>query len=144
MSNEAHYRKLERMYNASPINTFYKPTLTVEEGFAKIEMDVHESFFHSARAVHGAVYFKLLDDAAWFAANSLETEVFLLTTSFTTYITRPISSGVMHVEGEVVNMNKSQFIAESVVYDENDYEIARGSGIFVRGKTRLEDAMGYE
>ncbi len=144
MSNEAHYRKLERMYDASPINTFYKPTLTVEEGFAKIEMDVQESFFHSSRAVHGAVYFKLLDDAAWFAANSLETQMFLLTTSVTTYITRPINEGRMHAEGEVVNLNSQQFIAESVVYDEHDYEIARGSGVFVRGSTKLVDTMGYE
>ena len=37
----------------------------------------------------------MLDDAAWYAANSLEQEYFLVTVSFTTYITRPVSSGKM-------------------------------------------------
>jgi hypothetical protein len=49
----------------------------------------------------------------------------------------------MKAIGKVVNSNKSQFIAESVVYDAQDREIGRGSGIFVRGKLPLVDAAGY-
>ncbi len=86
MTPEEHYRRLERMYDASPINDFFNPDLRVEEGLATISMEVDEKFFHSAHAVHGSVYFKLLDDAAWFAVNSLEFDFFVLTTSFTTYI----------------------------------------------------------
>lgn len=139
-----HFRALEAMYQAAPINEFYKPTMTVSEGEAIIEIDVKKEFFHAAHAVHGSSYFKMLDDAAFFAANSLEAEVFVLTTSFTTYITRPISEGRMIAKGKVVNQNKSQFIAEAVVYDDKENEIGRGNGIFVRSKLRLVDAMGYE
>jgi uncharacterized protein (TIGR00369 family) len=89
------------------------------------------------------VYFKVLDDSAFFAANSLEQEVFVLTSSFTTYITRPVSSGKMRAVGKVVNKNRSQWVVESVVYDSEDREIARGNGIFVRSKVQLKDAAGY-
>lgn len=138
-----HYRRLERMYDSAPINAFFQPKLVVEEGFSTIEMDVEEKFFHAAHAVHGAVYFKMLDDAAWFAANSLEHEFFVLTTSFTTYLTRPISHGKMTAVGEVVHFNRTQFIAEAVVYDEEEEEIARANGIFVRSKMSLADTDGY-
>ena len=82
--------------------------------------------------------------AAFFAANSLEREVFVLTTSFTIYLTRPVSSGNMRAVGKVVNSTKSQFIAESIGYNSDGKEIARGSGIFVRGKVKLAEALGYK
>ncbi|MDH4022162.1 MAG: thioesterase, partial [Gammaproteobacteria bacterium] len=45
---------------------------------------------------------------AFFAANSYEAEVFVLTTAFTTYLTRPVSSGVMQATGRVVYRSRSQ------------------------------------
>lgn len=138
-----HYQKLINMYMAAPINEFYPPTLSICEGEAILELDVDPKYFHAAGAMHGSVYFKVLDDAAFFAANSLETEFFVLTTSFTTYLTRPVSEGQIKTIGKVVNKNKSQFIAEAVAYDSNDREIARGSGVFVRSKVRLEDIEPY-
>lgn len=38
-----HYRKLERMYAAAPINTFFSPRLTVTEGRSEIIISVHIS-----------------------------------------------------------------------------------------------------
>lgn len=141
--NDIHYRRLEHMYLSAPINEFYRPRATIGQGVARIAMDVDEKFYHAMRAVHGAVYFKMMDDAAFFAANSVETEFFLLTTSFTTYLTRPVSDGFMRAEGRLLNSNKSQFIAEAVVFDAQDREIGRGSGIFVRSKKPLAEAEGY-
>lgn len=143
MNTEEHYQRLESMYLAAPINAFYKPRIHVQEGVTEIEIDVAEKYFHAAGAVHGSVYFKMLDDAAFFASNSYKHEVFVLTTAFTTYLTRPVSSGVIKANGRVVNKTKSQFIAEAVLQDVDGIEIARGSGIFVRGKTKLCDALGY-
>ena len=139
----AHYQRLSAMYQAAPINDFFLPTLTLSEGEAEISIDLSEKLFHAAGAVHGSVYFKMLDDAAFFAASSLEFELFMLTTSFTTYLTRPVSSGTMRACGKVVNRNKSQFIVESVVYDNAQRELGRGSGIFVRSKQRLANTPGY-
>ena len=143
MNNEQHFTSLKNMYAAAPINEIYRPSIEVTEGQAVIEINVDAKYHHSAGAVHGSVYFKMLDDAAFFAANSLEHEVFVLTTSFTTYITRPVSSGTLRAVGKVVNQNKSQFIAEAVVYDSQNNEVGRGSGVFVRGKFSLVQARGY-
>ncbi|MCG8668032.1 MAG: PaaI family thioesterase [Pseudomonadales bacterium] len=144
MSSETHYRALEAMYQLAPNNEYYKPSLTINEGTAEISIDVKPNFFHTAGGVHGSVYFKLLDDAAFFAANSLEPEVFVLTTSFTTYITRPINSGIMIAKGKVVNKNRTQWIVESIVYDGENREIGRGNGIFVRSKNALAEIPGYK
>jgi len=144
MTNKSHFEKLISMYAAAPINKIYNPGMEVAEGQATIEIELSEQYHHSAGGVHGSVYFKMLDDAAFFAANSLEENVFVLTTSFTTYITRPVASGKMKAIGKVVNKNKTQFIAESIVYDSEDREIGRGNGIFVKGKLPLAEATGYE
>ncbi|ROS05695.1 uncharacterized protein (TIGR00369 family) [Sinobacterium caligoides] len=143
MTKPNHYSCLESMYAAAPINKIYEPSMTVAEGEAVIEIELSEKYHHSAGGVHGSVYFKMLDDAAFFAANSLEQHCFVLTVSFTTYITRPVASGKMKAVGKVVNKNNSQFIAESIVYDAEGREIGRGNGIFVRGKLALVDAAGY-
>ena len=140
---DSHYRALEKMYLSAPINEYFKPAVTIGQGCAEIVTQIEPKFFHSAGAVHGSVYFKAMDDAAFFAANSYVEEVFVLTTSFTTYITRPISEGIMRTMGKVVNQNRSQLIAEAVAYDSNDREIARGNGIFVRSKIPLDEKINY-
>jgi len=60
------------MYAAAPINNFFLPKITVSEGESIIEIEITEKLHHAAGGVHGSVYFKMLDDAAFFAANSLE------------------------------------------------------------------------
>jgi uncharacterized protein (TIGR00369 family) len=143
MSDDPHHRALERMYLGAPLNAFFRPRIRIAHETAEIDMDVREDFHHAAGAVHGAVYFKMLDDAAFFAANSIETDVFVLTTAFTTYLTRPISSGRMQALGRVVNRNRSQIVAEAVVRDGEGVEVGRGSGLFVRSKVKLADVPTY-
>ena len=111
MTRDPHFTALENMYLAAPISDLYHPSIEISDSEATIEIEVAEQFFHAAGGLHGSVYFKLLDDAAFFATNSLERDVFVLTTSFTTYLTRPVSSGTLRSVGRVVNRNKSQFIA---------------------------------
>ena len=132
------------MYLAAPINRFYEPTINVSEGHAEIEIDVSEKLFHSAGAAHGSVYFQMLDDAALFAANSLDLESFVLTLSFTTYLTRPVTSGRIRSVGKVLNATGRQFVAEAVLYNAADREIGRGNGLFVRGKLPLKDVTSYQ
>jgi uncharacterized protein (TIGR00369 family) len=143
MNDINHFRSLENMYAAAPINKIYNPIMTVSEGAAEIEIILSEKFHHSGGGVHGSVYFKMLDDAAFFAANSFEKDVFVLTTSFTTYLTRPVSQGKLKALGKVVNKNKTQFIAEAVVYDSEENEIGRGNGVFIRSKLLLAQTAGY-
>ncbi len=144
MDQLEHFKRLENMYQAAPLNDFYLPVMKVSEGHAEISIDLNPKMFHAGQAVHGSVYFKMLDDAAFFAANSLEPEFFVLTTSFTTYLTKPISSGTMKAVGKIANFNRTQFIAEAVVYNSRNQEVGRGNGIFVRSNKKLMDVAGYK
>ncbi|MFC7167648.1 PaaI family thioesterase [Halospeciosus flavus] len=139
-----HFRKLERMYHDAPINEHYEPELTVLEGETELVMPVKESFHHPLGAAHGSVVFKALDDAAFFAANSLVEDVFVLTTDFNLYFERPVSEGEIRAVGEVVNENPNQLVAEAVAYDDAGNELARGSGQFRRSGAELTPDIGYE
>jgi len=141
---EEHYRRLERMYMAAPINEFFKPAIRIGRGTAEIKLRVDDRrFFHAANAIHGSVYFKFLDDAAFFAVSSLVEDNFVLTSNFNLYLHAPVSSGEIRSLGRVVRGGGSSFLAESVLYGDKDEEIARGSGMFVKSKIRLTPEMGY-
>jgi acyl-coenzyme A thioesterase PaaI-like protein len=51
------------MYASAPINKYFAPELLVSEGAAIVRVVVRPDFHHAAHAAHGAVYFKVLDDA---------------------------------------------------------------------------------
>jgi uncharacterized protein (TIGR00369 family) len=132
------------MYLSAPVNEYYAPEIHISKGQAQVSIPVRTDFFHAADAVHGAVYFKLLDDSSFFAANSLVEDVFVLTVSYNVYFTRPISEGVMKATGKVVQASHRLIIAESVVVDSRKREIARGSGTFLRSKIKLTEEIGYK
>ncbi len=90
------------------------------------------------------IYGPASDDAAWFAVNSLVTDVFVLTTTFTTYLTRPVTSGTLTAIGEVVNEGRTQWLAQAVVYDDEQREVGRGSGTFVKSRSPLTPEIGYD
>ena len=144
MTDSDHYIKLENMMHSAQFVQLVGARVSIKKGEACITLPVRKELYHAAGAMHGALYFLALDNAAFFAANSLVEDVFVLTTSFTTYITRPVSEGVVKSIGKVVNQNQSQFICESVLYDSNDKEIARATGIFVRSKIPLSNKIGYK
>ncbi len=141
--SEQHYRKLENMMRSAPFMQLTGVDVKIKKGEAEIILPVKRDFFHAAGAMHGALYFLALDNAAFFAVNSLVEDLFVLTTSFTTYITRPVSDGVVKAVGKVVYQNRTQFIAEAVMYDSRNNEIARANGVFVRSKIPLSDKIGY-
>ncbi len=143
-AKDSHHRKLERMYGLAPINRFYQPTLTIGRGTAEVLIPMDPKFHHAAGAAHGSVYFKAMDDAAFFAVNSLVEDVFVLTASFSVHLLRPIAQGSMRAVGKVVHEGKTQFIAEAVLYDAEEQVIARGSGTFVKSTIKLSPAMGYQ
>lgn len=142
--SESHYRKLENMYHGSNVSSTFDAELSVREGEATVEIPVEDEHFHALGAVHGSVYFKALDDAAFFAANSAVEDVFVLTTDFNLYLERPVSSGTIRAEGELVNDNPDQLIAEAVARDDEGNELARGSGTFRKSDRELTAGIGYE
>jgi uncharacterized protein (TIGR00369 family) len=140
---EEHYRRLERMYASAPINKYFAPSMHVSEGRADVIIKVRPDFFHAAHAVHGVLYFKLLDDAAFFAVNSLVHDVFVLTVSFNVYMTRPVSAGELKASGRVVHRARRLLLAESGLVNGEGQEVARGSGVFMRSTIALSPELGY-
>lgn len=138
-----HFRRLERMYHAAPINRWYAPTLTVRDGEAELSIPLRGDFHHGAGAAHGSVLFKALDDACFFAANSLVPEAFVLTASFSLHFLRPVVEGTIRAHGRVVHRSGSSWIADGVVRDDAGRELARGTGTFVRSKIALDTLPGY-
>ena len=141
---EAHFRALESLYAAAPINRLFPSRLEiVEAGFARIRFSVDERVHHAAGAVHGTSYFKMLDDAAFYAANSLVAEHFLLTTAFNLLFTRPILSGDIIAEGHWVSGRRRVLVAEARLLDADGEEAARGTGTFMRSRIPLAELPGY-
>lgn len=143
---EIHFRKLERMYLSAPVNNqLYKGiTITISDQMAELTLKIEEKFFHAANAIHGSVYFKMLDDAAFFAVNSIVKDVFVYTVSFNVQLLRPVSSGLIKSTGELKFKSSNLFIADSVLLDENKKLVGRGSGNFMKSKIELTQEIGYK
>lgn len=143
MNDTEHFRNLERMYLSAPTNRYYRPAIEIEEARAIVRVPVRDEFFHVAGAVHGSVYFKALDDAAFFAASSLVYEVLMLTVSFNTYLTRPVNAGVLVATGTIVHRSKRVFVAEAILHDSEGRQVGRGSGTFMPSRIALAPRLGY-
>ena len=140
----AHFRALESLYAAAPINRFFPSQLTISEsGRASIAFDIVPDYYHAAGAAHGTSYFKMLDDAAFYAANSLVTDRFLLTTAFNLLFTRPIKAGPATAHGRWLSGKRRVFIAEAFLLDATGEEVARGTGTFMRSSFALSGLSGY-
>jgi uncharacterized protein (TIGR00369 family) len=138
-----HHRKLERMYLGAPINRIYLPRIAVREAECEIWCEARPQLHHSARAVHGSVLFKMLDDAAFFAVASTVADVFVLTTSFHVSLLRPLTMGEIHSRGRLPRTSPTLFVAEAVLFDPEGREAARGIGDFTRSRTVLTPDLGY-
>ncbi|MEP0985997.1 PaaI family thioesterase [Ekhidna sp.] len=141
-----HYRKLERMYLSANINQdlFDTTTIKIADRSSEIGLTIDQKYFHALGAIHGSVYFKLLDDAAFFAVNSIVTDVFVLTKSFELEFKRPVNKGQLKSVGTVVESKADSFIAEAKLYNEVGKIVAHGSGTFVKSKVALTPEIGYQ
>ncbi len=140
----AHYRALEQLYAAAPINRLFSSRLEITgAGAAKIVFRADQSVHHAAGAAHGTIYFKMLDDAAFYAANSLVSDRFLLTTGFNLHFTKPLKGGEVTAHGRWVSGRRRVYIAEAHLVDEEGDEIGRGTGTFMRSHIALAGLPGY-
>jgi len=139
----AHYRALESLYRSAPVNRLFESRIEIEEGLARIRFEVGDTHFHAAGAAHGTLYFKMLDDAAFYACNSLVTDRFLLTTAFNLHFTRPLRGGEAMVEGRWASGRRRVFVGEARLIDSDGEEAARGTGTFMRSHIALSGLPGY-
>ncbi|EJF09264.1 MULTISPECIES: PaaI family thioesterase [Pontibacter] len=142
--SEAHHRKLERLYLSANVQQLFSgSSIEVSHSKSEITLPVDPKYFHGAQAIHGATYFKLLDDAAYFAVASLVTDVFIVTFSFQINLTRPVTSGSLKAVGTVRSVSKNLFVAEATLYNEKGKEVAFGTGQFMRTNQSWESLEHY-
>lgn len=139
-----HWRALEGLYASAPVNRLFESALHIEgEGRSTIRFQVEQRHYHAAGAAHGTIYFKMLDDAAFYAANTLVTDRFLLTTSFNLHFTRPVKRGEVTAQGRWISGRRRVLVAESRLIDAEGEEIGRGTGTFMRSRIALSALDGY-
>ena len=142
-SSDGHLRALERLYDSAAINRLFPSRLRLPAvGEAAIDFTVDASHFHAAGAVHGTAYFKMLDDAAFYAANSRVPDRFLLTTAFNLFFTRPLSPGPVRAHGRWVSGHKRVLVAEARLVADGE-EVARGTGTFMTSRIALASLPDY-
>lgn len=132
------YRTLERLFTDAPCNEHLSPIFTARHGEGEVLIEIRPDMLHGGGVVHGSIIFKALDDAATIAGMSLMEEHATLTSTFNVYFLRPVSSGHIRAVGRVVKMGRRVIVAESTAVDEDGFEIARGSGTFMRVPLRTE------
>jgi uncharacterized protein (TIGR00369 family) len=146
-TSEQHYRKLENMYLLSaPINKeiYQGIQLHVSKEKAELTLAIEPKYFHAANSLHGSVYFKMLDDAAFFAVNSIVFDVFVYTVSFNIQMLRPVKAGLIRSFGELKFKSANLFMADASLLDENNKLVGRGTGNFMKSKIELNENIGYK
>jgi uncharacterized protein (TIGR00369 family) len=140
-----HFEKLVKMYDAAPIHNFYEGIkLTMDEKKARIDLEMTDDrYFHAGMSTHGSVYFKLLDDAAYFACQSVILDNFIVTTAFNTQLLRPILGGKLYAEGVMDFESREMFSASSKLYDQKGRLCGTGHGQFLKSRVALEMVEGY-
>ncbi|MEN6324879.1 MAG: PaaI family thioesterase [Syntrophomonas sp.] len=141
-----HYRGLERMYLQAPYNQqlYDDTTIDITEGQAIITTRVSERHFHGGGAMHGSGYFRMLDDAAFFAVNSLVTDYMVYTVAFNLRLNRPVKNGVIKSIGRLKNNTSNLYIAEATLYDDQERIIASGTGKFMKSQIAIHTIPGYQ
>jgi uncharacterized protein (TIGR00369 family) len=140
----AHFRALESLYQSAPVNSLFRSEIEIAEaGVARISFEVDPSSFHAAGAAHGTLYFKMMDDAVFYACNSVVSDRFLLTTAFNLVFTRPLRAGPAIAEGRWVSGKRRVFVGEARLILPDGEEAARGTGTFMRSHIPLSSLDGY-
>ena len=141
---DAHFRRLEALYRSAPVNGLFESELSITgRGESEIAFEVQQSAFHAAGAAHGTLYFKMLDDAAFYAANSLISDRFLLTTAFNLHFTKPMRGGPARAFGRWISGHRRVLVADARIVDSDGEECARGTGTFLRSHIPLTSLAGY-
>jgi uncharacterized protein (TIGR00369 family) len=142
---KSHYSGLEALFRASAINQIFESKLTIcGEGETRIDFVIDSKLFHVAGGIHGVVHYKAMSDAAFYAANSLFTDRFLLTSSFNLNFIKAVTVGPLVAEGRWVSGRKRILIADARLIDGEGEVVARGTGTFAPSSLLLSSFKEYQ
>ena len=139
-----HFERLMQMYHRAPVHDFYEGIqISVSGKKAEISLPIDRRYYHAGNTIHGSVYFKLLDDACYFACQSVVTDFFLLTSSFHIHLLRPVSSGIITAVGKADFVSMNLCTASAELFNEKGKLVGSGQGQFMKSKLKLGDVEAY-
>ena len=144
-SESNHCAKLREMYLRCPINRSMYPSThaSFDDKEALISLEVDPTQFHAMGAAHGSVYFKLIDDASYFAAQAHVKDGYLLTVSMNLNFTRPVTRGRIVCKGKLVHKGRRLLVSEAEIKDAEGNLLAAGRGTFMSSGKPLSADFGY-
>ena len=140
---DEHYLRLEKMYHTAPFNLSLNSTIIVNDGKSTVKARAEESMHHAGNLMHGAYYFMLLDNATFFAANSLVKDVLLLTQGFEIEFLHPVSKGELVCQGTFKEKRMGTYIATGELFNGKGELVGLGTGKFRRSKIMLNSISKY-
>lgn len=112
--------------------------MTISNGTADLTMSLGTEYEQALGSVHGMIFFKVVDETAFYAAQSLVPDVWLTTASVHMNITGPLSSGsTVAAHAQVLHQTRSSFIVESRVTNAAGDLVAQATVTMVRTKQPL-------
>ncbi|PLX98504.1 MAG: hypothetical protein C0623_12580 [Desulfuromonas sp.] len=85
----------------------------------------------------------MLDDACYFACQSIEKECFLVTSNFNIQFIAPVTSGIMLVRAQVNATTRNVRFASGEIFDQKNRLVATGNGSFMPSRLKLSEEVGY-
>ncbi len=133
----AHFERLEKMYLSDDRNERDDAGIRIQEGESEIVTPIHRQHFRSDGSLDNTICFKLLDDAASLAVNSVVQDVLVRAESFNVRYAHVTPTGELAARGRLLGLSEDQYLAESVVVDSEGREVCRAAGAFVKSDTAL-------
>ena len=140
---DLHFRRLENMYHSAPVNHSIPCVICIESRKATVQMNITKDFWHAGGAMHGSMYFKGLDDAAFFAANSVVDNALVVTARFEVELLAMVSCTDVKAIGVLEKREGRKLWARSELFDDEGGLVAKGSGLFIVSAIQLDTKMGY-
>jgi uncharacterized protein (TIGR00369 family) len=125
-------------YINHPMHKPLNMSVALKEKSAKITMSVHSSVLNFVGILHGSIYFKLMDDACFFAVIATNQSSFVVTSNMTVNYIKPVSEGMIITHASVITKRGRLYLCESHITNLEGSILAHATGSFIEPKTTYE------
>ena len=125
------HKLLLKKYLNHPMHKGLNLNVTMSQGVATVEMTVSPEICNLVGILHGNYYFKIMDDACFFAALSLNKHEFVATANFNIHYFSPASKGQLIASAQVVHARGTKYVCECTIVDKEQKKYGCGSGLFI-------------
>jgi hypothetical protein len=139
-----HCKKLENMYLKTQINNLLNSGIKISETEVEILVPVKQQICNIDGSVLNTICSNLLQQAAELAVNSKILQNLVFIEYFNFHLTNSVPQEQLFVKAKFLNQSGNKYLAESVIVDSKNIEIARGNGVFVKSNIPLGFDLNYK